>query len=449
MTDILIAGAGIGGLTAALSLHTAGFRDILIAEAAAELQPAGVGLNILPNAVRELAALGLLDELSSQAVYTEELRLLNRQGTLIWSEPRGAVAGYRWPQLSIHRGVLQKTLLRAVHGRLGADVILTGSRVTGVVQDRTRVTVTIGHAAGRPVSRLSASVVIGADGIHSVVRSALCPAEGEPKWNGWVMWRGIGRARRYLTGKTMVVAGDGQLRIVAYPIAPSARAGILVNWVVAGPANDSQARYGDWDHTSGHDRALRRCADCRFGGWLNVPALIRGTGRIFEYPMVDRDPVPRWTCGRITLLGDAAHPMYPAGSNGATQAIVDARALAFHLAAARDPGQALEAYDRERRPTVTRVQLSNRQMGPEAVINLAHALAPGGFTDIEEVIPRGQLASASRGYAKIGGFDQAAVNRPSPYDARLLPGVAGRAPDDGGTGSDASRWQPVLAGDHA
>lgn len=421
MTDIVIAGAGIGGLTAALSLHAAGFRDVLIAEAAAEVQPPGVGLNILPNAVRELAALGLLDELSPQAVHTGELRLLSRQGTLIWSEPRGTAAGYAWPQLSIHRGVLHQVLLRAVLARLGPDTVLTGSRVTGVTPHRVRVTVTIGDPAGIPGSPLSAAVVIGADGIHSAVRGALYPAEGEPRWNGWVMWRGIGRAPCFLTGTTMAVAGDDRLRIVAYPVAPQTEAGILVNWVVAGPEHGSPARYGDWGHASGRDQALRQCADCRFG-WLDVPALIRGTGQVLEYPMVDRDPLPGWTRGRITLLGDAAHPMYPAGSNGATQAIIDARALAYWLATIRDPGQALDAYDQDRRPAVTRVQLSNRQMGPEGVIDLAHARAPGGFTDIEQVISLGELGQASRRYAQIGGFDQAAVNRPSPYDARLPPG---------------------------
>jgi 5-methylphenazine-1-carboxylate 1-monooxygenase len=430
MPDIVIAGAGIGGLAAALSLHAAGFRDILIAEAAVELQALGVGLNILPSAVRELAALGLLDELSFQAVHTGELRLLSRQGTLIWREPRGTAAGYAWPQLSIHRGALHQTLLRAVLARLGPGTVLMGSRVTGVAQHGPGVTATISGPVSGSVSRLTAGVVIGADGIGSAVRSALYPAEGEPRWNGWVMWRGIGRAPCYLDGTTMVVAGDDRLRIVAYPVAPHAEAIIAVNWVVAGPAHGSPARHGDWDYASGRDQALRRCGDCRFG-WLDVPALIRGTGQVLEYPMVDRDPLPSWTRGRVTLLGDAAHPMYPAGSNGATQAIIDARALAYWLARIRDPGQALDAYDQDRRPAVTRVQFSNRQMGPEAVIDLAHARAPDGFTDIEQVISLRELGQASRRYAQIGGFDQAAVNRPSPYDAGLPPG------------------QPILAGDRA
>jgi len=191
-------------------------------------------------------------------------------------------------------------------------------------------------------------------------------------------------------------------------------------WVVAAPATDSLARYGDWSHVSTHDRALRQCAGCTFDGWLDVPALIRRTDRVLEYPMVDRDPSPTLTRGAIGLIGDAAHPMYPAGSNGATQAIVDARALAYVLATADDPAHGLRAYDSERRPAVTRLQLSNRQMGPEAAINLAHTHAPNGFTNIEDVIPRPELDRISRRYAEIGGFDVLSVNRPSPYDVDNL-----------------------------
>ena len=447
MPEVLVVGAGIGGLSVALSLHAAGFRDVAVVEAAAEFQPLGVGLNILPNAVRELAALDLLDELTTHAVHTDELRLLTRRGSLIWSEPRGIAAGYAWPQLSIHRAVLQRTLVSAVRRRLGREGIRLDARVTALAQKRDELTVTIDHPGRASSSRLAAGIVIGADGIHSTVRHALYPDEGEPKWNGWVMWRGVATTQPYLTGSTMVVAGDTGLRIVTYPISPATGGESLINWVVSGPANDSSARYGDWNHVSAHERALRRCANCEFDGWLDVPALIRRTNRVLEYPMVDRDPLPAWTRGRIALLGDAAHPMYPAGSNGATQAIVDARTLAYRLATSRHPGLGLHAYDRERRPAVTEVQLSNRQMGPETVINLAHERAPNGFTDVERVIPREELESVSRRYAEIARFDRATVNRPSPYDTGRSPGDA---PVPGGreTGSVVAERKSVTTNDH-
>lgn len=422
MTSALIAGGGIGGLTAALSLHAAGFRDVLIAEASARAEPSGVGLNILPSATRELAALGLLGELSARAVHTRELRLVNRQGTLIWSEPRGTAAGYAWPQLSVHRETLRQVLLHAVRQRLGPDTVMTGSRVTGAAQSGDRVTVTIAGGAGQLESRLSATVAVGADGLYSAVRRALHPGEDGPLWNGWVMWRGTGRAEQILDGQTMIVAGDSRLRVVVYPLTPPGPAGTIVNWVVAAPA----ARPGQYAPSGRDARRLARdhAAGCCPVAGLDVPALISSTPRVLEYPMTDRDPLPWWSRGGITLLGDAAHPMYPAGSNGATQAIIDARALAYHLAAAHDPGQGLQAYDQDRRPATARIQLSNREMGPEAVINLAHARAPGGFTDITQVLAPAELEDASRRYAQTGGLTLDAVNRPSPYSTPRAP--AGR-----------------------
>jgi 2-polyprenyl-6-methoxyphenol hydroxylase-like FAD-dependent oxidoreductase len=426
MAEILIAGAGIGGLTAALSLHAAGYQDVVIAEAATRFRPLGAGINILPSATRELAALGLLEELSAQAVHTRELRLLSRHGALIWKEPCGAAAGYAWPQLSVHRSVLQRTLLGAIRARLGPDAILMGSRVTRIGRRGKDLTVTIARQAGGPGTRLGAGLVIGADGIHSAVRSLLRPGEGEPKWNGWVMWRGTGRVPGFLDGRTMVIAGDPRLRIVAYPISAPGPAGILVNWVVACPADGSPARYGDWDHPSGRAEALRQCAGCETGSWLDVAALISCTPRVTEYPMVDRDPLPSWTRGRTALLGDAAHPMYPAASGGATQAIIDGRALAYWLASIPDPGKAMAAYDRDRRPAATAVQqLSNREMGPDSVFSRAHDRIADEFTGTGQVIQLPDLEADARRQVQARGLDTGAVNGPSPYDPR--PGTPGRA----------------------
>jgi 2-polyprenyl-6-methoxyphenol hydroxylase-like FAD-dependent oxidoreductase len=353
--------------------------------------------------------------MAASAVQTRELVLLNRHGSVIWREPRGTAAGYCWAQLSIHRGALQAILTATVRKRLGSHAIATDSRVAGFTRRRDgRLRIGLAHRGGQSTSEIEADVLMGADGIHSTVRSVLYPQEGDPKWNGWVMWRGIAHASPYLTGASMVVSGDDALRIVFYPIsAPPGTRSQLVNWVVACPA-DSQARHGGWSHASARERALQHCTRLSVDG-LDVSELIRASAEVFEYPMVDRDPLPKWTFGDVTLLGDAAHPMYPAGSNGATQAIVDARALAYQLATRDDRHAALAAYETERRPAVSRIQRANRRMGPEAAINLVHELAPDGFTDIDEVISREELERVSQEYAALGGFAPETVNRPSPY----------------------------------
>ncbi|OEJ24941.1 hypothetical protein AS594_11045 [Streptomyces agglomeratus] len=422
MTHILIAGGGIAGLTAALSLHAAGFDRITVVEAAREIQPVGAGLNIMPNAVRELDALGLLGVLDQQAVRTRELRYYHCSGGLISREPRGLGAGYRWPQLSVHRGHLQLSLADAVRERLGPDAIVGGVRVSGLttladgrahVKLEHRDEVTRGHAALEP------DVLIGADGIRSTVRTALDPAGGEPPWNGMLVWRGVSRMPAERAGTFMLVAGSDRQKAVVYPMTePDSGTGeVLVNWALAMPAEsvDDAAR-GDWNRPVPVGKFLRHYEGWEFDG-VSVPDVLRAADRAFEYPMVDIDPLERWTYGRTTLIGDAAHAMYPIGSNGATQSIVDARALAHAMALHADPAEALAAYEAERRPAMTELQRANRRLGPEVVINLAHERAPGGFTDIDEVIPPGELAEIAARYAATGAFDPATVNRGSPYGA--------------------------------
>ncbi|GAA3549424.1 flavin-dependent oxidoreductase [Nonomuraea rosea] len=382
---IVIAGAGIGGLTAALSLHAAGFADVTVHEAAREIRPLGVGINLLPHAVRELTELGLADRLAKIGVATAELAYFNRYGTPIWSEPRGLGAGYAWPQYSVHRGRLQLLLLEAVLERLGQDAVRTGSRITGPGEE---------------------DLLIGADGIHSAVRAHLYPGEGPPPCNGLVLWRGTTYGEPFLTGRSMIMAGDGIQKFVAYPIETGART--LINWIAERPLDGEAPERGNWNRPAGLPEIGRHFADWSFG-WLDVPALISGAQAAYEYPMVDRDPLPRWTFDGVTLLGDAAHAMYPIGSNGASQAIIDARVLAYALA--QDD---LDAYERLRRPATTALLLSNRQMGPEVVMKLAHERAPGGFDDVEQVIPHAELAEIAGSYKRTAGFDPASLTeRPS------------------------------------
>ena len=410
--DIVIAGAGVGGLAAALSLETAGFREVRIVEAAPEIRPLGVGLNILPNAVRELTELGIFNAVAAQAILTAELAFYHRSGSLIWSEPRGLVAGHHWPQLSLSRSHLVNVLAEAVKVRLGSGVIQTDARVIGFTPlANGRVEVVLEHQRVARTTSIETDLLIGADGLHSAVRANLYPDEGEPCSNGLVMWRGTTWAEPYLTGRSMVVVGDDQKKFVAYPIVPPAEPNglALINWVTGRPADNKVAR----DLDARRDQVLRHFGDWRVP-WLNIPTLIKEATSILEYPMLDRDPLPRWTCGRVVLLGDAAHPMFPVGSNGATQAIIDGRVLAHALATHDDIDKALACYELERRPAMTKIQKSNRSMGPERVIDLVHRRAPNGFDKIDDVISREELKRVSSEYAETGGFTPTVLNtRPS------------------------------------
>ncbi|MGJ6964378.1 flavin-dependent oxidoreductase [Streptosporangium sp. G11] len=379
--DIVIAGGGIGGLATALSLHAAGFENLVVHEAAREIRPLGVGINLLPHAVRELTELGLADRLAEIGVATAELAYFDRYGTAIWSEPRGADAGYLWPQYSVHRGRLQMMLLDAVIERLGPRAVMTGSRIT---------------APG------TEDLLIGADGIHSAIRARLFPGEGPPPWNGLILWRGTTYGAPFLTGRSMIMVGDGTQKFVAYPIEIGERT--LINWIAEKPAEGTAPGRGDWNRPADPAEVGKHFADWRFD-WLDVPRIIAGAETAYEYPMVDRDPLPHWTEGNVTLLGDAAHAMYPIGSNGASQAIIDARVLAHSLAHGD-----LAAYEAVRRPATTALQLSNRQMGPEVVMRLAHERAPGGFDDIEQVIPYAERAEIAASYKRTAGFDPASLN---------------------------------------
>ena len=397
----IIIGAGIGGLTTALSLHAAGIAAE-VHEAVEELRPLGVGINLLPHAVRELTELGLADRLAAAGVATEALVYANRHGQEIWREPRGLAAGYRWPQYSIHRGTLQMLLLDAVRERLGPDAVRVG---------RQAVAAEGGFVRFRDGGTASGDVIVAADGIHSQLRAKAYPDEGPPIWNRRVLWRGVSEAPAYLGGRTMVMAGHGDQKFVCYPIDPAAASGrSLINWIAELRFPDAAAwRREDWNRPGRLEDFLPRFESWAFG-WLDVPAVIRAARHVFEYPMVDRDPVDRWTFGRLTLLGDAAHAMYPIGSNGASQAILDARTLAFHLATAASVDLGLAAYEADRRPATSRLVLANRGEGPERVLNLAEARAPDGFANVTDVIPQAELAAVADGYKQIAGFDLAALN---------------------------------------
>src|SRR5665213_3762601 len=365
---IAIIGGGIGGMTLALSLHDAGLHDVDVYESDARVRELGVGINVQPHAVRELTELGLQDQLAAVAIPTAELAYYSTHGQRIWGEPRGLAAGYRWPQFSIHRGELVLILYRAVIERLGEDRVHTGYHLSAFGQAGSRMWADfIDRASGEANGRIEADLLIGCDGVHSVVRQSLYPDEGPPKWNGVTMWRGITRGKPFLAGRTMIMAGHFARRVVAYPISRQMeeRGEALLNWVSElKTAGDQPMPRQDWQHKATIEDAVRPFEKFKFD-FLDVPAMIRSADAVYQYPMVDRDPLPTWNGfemgrGAVTLLGDAAHPMYPVGSNGASQAILDARVLARELATQSTVEEAVTAYDAERRPATAAVVAGRR-----------------------------------------------------------------------------------------
>jgi len=400
--DVLIIGAGIGGLTLALALQRRGISARLF-ETAPELRPIGVGLNLLPHAVAELAALDLMDALAERAVITREAVFFNRFGQLIHRETAGQHAGYPHPQLSLHRGDLQAVLLEAVEQRLGRERLNFGWRCTAAVETGELIRADFVDAAGAPLPSQQGPILIAADGIHSSIRHQLYAQEGEPVYSGVNMWRGVTRQAPFLTGASMVRAGWlATGKMVIYPIRSYPDGSQLINWVAE--LETPHYRRWDWNRPGRLEDFIAAFADWQFD-WLDVPALIRGAQSILEFPMVDRDPLPRWSFGRLTLLGDAAHPMLPRGSNGAVQAILDARALADRLAAGSDWVQALADYDQERRTATTAVVLANRCHPPDAILREIY-LRTGDrpFGKIDDVISAAELVQISERYKRVSGY---------------------------------------------
>ena len=413
--NILVVGAGPAGLTAALHLHRRGF-GVTVFESVQTIRPLGVGLNLLPHAVRELTILGLDQKLAAISIPTAELSYHNKFGQLIWREPRGLSAGYLWPQYSLHRGRLQMLLLETAQERLGKDKVHAGLHLDSFEQDAKGVTARfIDRATGQPAGEVRGDVLIGADGIHSVVRRAFYPQEGAPPFSGRMLWRAITEADPFLTGRSMIMAGHADQKFVAYPICPhtAARGRSLINWVAELRVGGDEAPIPrDWDRRAAKEQFAPAFKGWRFD-WLDVPALIEGAETVYEFPMVDREPVPRWSQDRVTLLGDAAHPMYPIGSNGASQGILDAAALVDALSNEPDPVIALKNYEVARLEPTARLVRTNREQGPEVVMQLAEERSPNGFKDVHSVFAENELEKIAARYKAIAGFDRERLNASS------------------------------------
>jgi 2-polyprenyl-6-methoxyphenol hydroxylase-like FAD-dependent oxidoreductase len=403
---VAIAGAGIGGLTLALMLHERGI-EVDVYEAVSEIRPLGVGINLLPHASQQLCQLGLESCLAEQGVETSTLAYFNKFGQEIWREPRGRAAGYDTPQFSIHRGELQMTLLQTAVDRLGAGRIHQGHAFKAFEQVADKVISTFVRQPDQAQVQVESDLLIGADGIHSAVRRFLYPQGDQPRFSGRMLWRAVTEAEPYMDGRSMFMAGHQDQKFVCYPISePLRRQGrSLINWIAELRVPNGELPKSDWNRKV--DKAVfSKPFDSWKWGWIDIPALIAGAEVVYEFPLVDRDPLPRWSFERVTLMGDAAHPMYPIGSNGSAQAILDARYLADCLTGEADALYALREYEAERLPRTTGIVLRNRMNGPEQVMQLAETRAPQGFSDVTEVIPRSELEAIAMRYKRLAGFDK-------------------------------------------
>ena len=408
---VLIAGAGIAGLTLGLSLHQVGIR-FHIFEAVRDIRPLGVGINLQSMATRELFELGLSHALDKVGLRTREVGYFNRQGQEIWREPRGTYAGNTWPQYSIHRGGLQMALLDALIERAGPDVLTMGAAVTDWREVDGGVEVTLTNRKTDTVTgTATGDVLIAADGINSVLRAGFYPDEGPAVWGGTMMWRGVTRGPRFLTGRSMAMVGNKACKFVCYPIGDTEDGGSLINWIadLALPA-DYDWLSQDWNRTGNRADFAHRFEGWKFD-WIDIPKIIAEADGIWEFPMVDRNPLPQWSFGPVTLLGDAAHAMYPIGSNGASQGIIDARILAREL---RDHGVgpgALQSYDDIRREAVNAVVLANRGDGPDKILDIVADRAPDGFDDIETVMPLVERQAFADRYKAVTGMTIDQLNK--------------------------------------
>ncbi len=410
--NIAIAGAGIGGLTAALALERLGHR-ITLFESANEIKALGVGINVLPHAVAVLSELGLGEALAACAVETEALVFANKFGQTIYRDLRGIAGGYATPQYSIHRGALHTALLDAARARANVQ-LRPGSRLTRYESNDHGCNVSFSRSDGT-LTTDSFDLFIAADGIHSAARAQRYPNEGPPKWNGMMMWRGTTLAKPFMGARTMVQAGNKYAKFVVYPIEKPRDDGLqLINWiadirvadgiggVLTAPSRES------WSTPGRVEDLLPTFGSWRFD-WLDVPSLITQATQIFEWPMVDRDPLPQWQDGNMTLLGDAAHPMYPIGSNGATQAILDARALADSLEQHANLRDALAAYEAVRRPMTAEIVRMNRQEGLDIILDMVHEASPSGFERLQDVIDPAEIDAVVQRYKRAAGHQPTKV----------------------------------------
>lgn len=427
MSDkVIIAGGGIGGLAAALTLHQIGVPCVVY-EAAREMRPLGVGINLQPNAVRELLDLGITEaDLDGVGLPAKEWALVGLNGNDIYAEPRGKAAGYRWPQYAVHRGRFHMLLHARVVERLGADAVQLGRRVTSYRKTADGVVATLEHADGGS-SEVTGALLVGADGIHSAVRAQMHPNQPPIHWGGAVMWRGTTWGKPTRSGASFIGLGTHRHRVVIYPISqPDPATGLsMLNWIAEVTLDNAEG----WKQQGWFRQVPTSEFAHHFDGWvwdwLDVPAMIREADSAYENPMIDRDPVETWRDGPVLLIGDAAHAMYPTGSNGGTQAIVDARELGAAMVAHGATEAALAAFDAKLCGPISQLILRNRGAGPFGLLNLVDERCGGTFDNIDDVIPPAERAAFMAGYKAAAGF---AIDHLNAAPPTIAPGARVKEP---------------------
>ena len=407
--QVIVIGAGMGGLSAALSLHAAGI-PVKVYEAAPRIEAMGLGIHLQPNAVRELTELGLGDELIANSVSIQNLGFYSTQGQHIWSEKRGTAAGYKWPQCAVHRGELQMLMLKATRERIGAHNVVTNHTLKSFEQDEKSVTLHfVDTETKEALPPVKGSILVASDGLHSVVRKHFYP-EQRLRFGGQLMWRTAVPVKAWLGGNTMTMVGQRNQKLVAYPIRPLPDGRVLGNFIFElGQSGEGPPRE-EWNRKIDKSKFAQAFAGWKFD-WLDVPSIIEAAESIFEFPKIDRDPVDRWSFGRVTLLGDAAHPMHPVGSQAGSQAIVDGRVLARHLAAhLSQPEAGLQAYEAERLEPMREICLSNRNLSHEIIMEMVFERAPNGFSDINDVVPEAEILERVEAFRRKAGFDVEHLN---------------------------------------
>ena len=422
----------------ALSLHDAGFRNVEIYEAAPKIREIGVGINIQPSAIRELTELGLGKELAMTGIPTAEILYYHINGQKIYQEPRGQAAGYSWPQYSIHRGKFLGILHRAVVARLGSESIHTGHKVIDCGNcDRGSSSSwatfeIIKNGGGKEENNSSvkkikktiqADLIVACDGVHSKIRKVLTK-EGVPRFTGITMLRGLTRMKPFLSGRSMTIIGPIEREMVIYPISKEAEeeGESLVNWVALKKIDEGEAQslQEKWSiEVEDVNEAIKPFDDFQYE-FIDVPKMIRNAEKVYQYPMVDRQPLKSWVYGTITLLGDAAHPMIPIGANGGTQAIIDGRVLAFELYHQPDVSSALRAYDKRRRKAVNKVVKANREESETRFLEIIHKNCPyiDREYDFNEVLSKEDLDEISNTYKDVAGFNPKTLNKRESYSVQ-------------------------------
>jgi len=408
---VLIAGGGIAGLALALTLDQIGV-PCLVLEGVRQLRPLGVGINLQPNAVRELEDLGIGEaEMDTIGLPAQEWALVGLNGKQVYSEPRGKLAGYNWHQYAVHRGAFHLLLYRKVIERLGPDSVRLGHKVTGYRKESDGSVTALYETADGGAGEVNGPLLFGADGIHSAIRAQMHPDQPPIHWGGTIMWRGTARGVPIRTGSSFVGLGTSRHRVVLYPISAADADGMAdINWI----AEKTYDTDHDWA-SSGWFRPVELSEFAHeFDGfvydWLDLPALLAKSEAAYENPMIDRDPVPTWVDGPVALIGDAAHPMYPTGSNGASQAIMDARVIGRIMLDRGATPAALKQFDNELCGSIGQLALRNRGAGPFGLLGMVEDRCGGEFENIDDVISPEERSAFMLAYQQAAGFEKDRLN---------------------------------------